>query len=861
MERRFSRDALGRPVDPASTVEWTRRPSSLRGSDGSLIFEMQDIEVPASWSTVAGDVLASKYMRKTGVPQLDAQGRPVLDERGQPVMGSERSLRQVVGRMVKCWRHWGETYGYFASAEDAANFEDELAYMLYHQYAAPNSPQWFNTGLHHAYGLGGPAQGHFYVDPATGEVRASEDAYSRPQPHACFILSVEDDLVNPGGIMDLWTREARLFKYGSGTGTNFSKIRGEGEPLAGGGFSSGLMSFLKIGDRAAGAIKSGGTTRRAAKMVCLDVDHPDIEAFVNWKADEENKAALLIQAGYSGDLDGEAYATVSGQNSNNSIRASDEFLRAVEEGAEWRLVRRTDRRVSKTIRADHLWKQICSAAWRCADPGIQFDTTINSWHTCPASGRINASNPCSEYMFLDNTACNLASLNLVKFYDVESRRFDVEAFRHACRIWTVVLELSVLMAQFPSREIAQRSYEFRTLGLGYANLGSLLMLWGVPYDSDLGRAIAGAITAIMTGESYAMSAEMAREFGPFPRFAENREHMLRVIRNHRRAAYDAPAKDYEGLGVIPRGLDPSRVPDDLLKAARCAWDRALELGERHGYRNAQVSAIAPTGTIGLLMDCDTTGIEPDFALVKFKKLAGGGFFKIANRSVEPALWALGYSDYERRDILRYLLGTNSFEGAPYVNRETLKAKGLRDEEIDRVEESLPKFFDLRTAFSPWTLGEESLRRLGFAPEDWREPGFSLIEALGFSEEAIGEADLWICGHHALEGAPWIREEHLAVFDCASRCGKQGKRSIRPEGHIGMMAAVQSFVSGAISKTINLPRDATEKDVSDAYLLSWKLGLKATSVYRDGCKLVQPLSARPDSSGASASAARPREAPG
>jgi ribonucleoside-diphosphate reductase alpha chain len=838
-------DASGKTLAPFETVEWELRSSCIRGSDGQVVFEMKDVEVPASWSAVAGDIMASKYMRKAGVPQLDARGKPIVDASGRPVTAGERSARQVIERLAKCWRYWGDQHGYFAAEEDACAFEDELSYMLLHQMAAPNSPQWFNTGLQLVYGLTGPSQGHYYVDPVTEQVVRSEDAYTRPQPHACFIQSVGDDLVNSGGIMDLWVREARLFKYGSGTGTNFSKIRGEGEPLGGGGISSGLMSFLKIGDRAAGAIKSGGTTRRAAKMVCLDVDHPDIEAFVNWKVEEERKVAALIKAGYPADFNGDAYATVSGQNSNNSIRVTEEFLRRVERDGEWNLTWRTNGKVSKTLKARKLWSQICHAAWQCADPGVQFDTTINDWHTCPESGRINASNPCSEYMFLDDTACNLASLNLVKFYDVETRRFDVEAFRHACRLWTMVLEISVLMAQFPSREIARLSYEFRTLGLGYANLGTLLMLHGIPYDSEEARGICGALTAIMTGESYAMSAEMAAELGPFPGFEKNRESMLRVMRNHRRAAYDAPATEYEGLTVIPPGIDAEICPAYLAEAARDAWDRAVALGERHGYRNAQATVIAPTGTIGLLMDCDTTGIEPDYALVKFKKLAGGGYFKIANRSIELALEALGYGEKERKAILEYLIGTSLVEGAPHINRTSLKEKGFHDDELDRVEQALEKVFELSAAFSTWSLGEHCLERLGFKAEEHQRPDFNLLRKLGFRAEEIEAANAHICGRHTLEGAPYLKEEHLPVFDCANRCGRTGRRFIAPEGHLRMMAAAQPFTSGAISKTINFPHDASLEDISRAYLLSWKLGLKATALYRDGSKLSQPLSTKTD----------------
>jgi ribonucleoside-diphosphate reductase alpha chain len=827
--------------DPYDTITWARRTSRIANPDGSVVFEMKDAEIPASWSQVATDIMVSKYFRKAGVPQYDDAGNPILDEDGKPVLGSERSARQVINRLASTWRHWGEQNGYFASEGDAQSFEDELKYMLVHQMAAPNSPQWFNTGLYHAYGITGPAQGHSYVDPATGEVTRSADAYSRPTPHACFIQSVNDDLVNEGGIFDLVTREARVFKYGSGTGSNFSKLRGEGEPLSGGGTSSGLMSFLKIFDRAAGAIKSGGTTRRAAKMVVVDIDHPDIETFINWKAGEERKVAALIAAGYSSDFNGEAYATVSGQNSNNSVRVTDDFIRAVINDEEWKLLRRTDGQVARTVRARDLWHQIAEAAWQCADPGVQLDTTINAWHTSPASGRINASNPCSEYMFLDDTACNLASMNLLKFYDVDTREFDIERYRHASRLWTIVLEISVLMAQFPSHEIARRSFDFRTLGLGYANLGSLLMQMGLPYDSEEGRAIAGALTAIMTGESYAASAEMAAVLGPFPKYAENREDMLRVIRNHRRVAYNAKAGEYEGLSIAPVAIDPDRCPGDLLDAARSAWDRALELGEKHGYRNAQATLLAPTGTIGLLMDCDTTGVEPDFALVKFKKLAGGGYFKIANQSVAPALKALGYSDAEVQDIIRYVLGTLNFDDTPHINRESLKAKGLTDFDIDRIEGALPTVFELPFAFNGWALGDEAMDRLGFAPEAWSRPDFNLLRALGFRQDQIDEANDVICGMQTIEGAPHLKDEHLPVFDCANTCGRHGKRFIHHSGHIRMMAAVQPFLSGAISKTINMPNDVTVQDIEGAYMDSWKLGLKAMALYRDGSKLSQPLS--------------------
>ncbi len=833
-------------LDPFASVQWSKRTSRITNPDGSVVFEMKDAEVPVSWSQVATDIMVSKYFRKAGVPLVGDDGSPVLDESHNPVLGPERSARQVIHRLAGCWRSWGEDHGYFASPEDAQAFYDELAFMLINQMAAPNSPQWFNTGLAFAYGITGPAQGHYYCDPVSGEVRESEDAYTHPQPHACFIQSVNDDLVGEGGIMDLWVREARLFKYGSGTGTNFSSLRGEGEKLSGGGTSSGLMSFLRVGDRAAGAIKSGGTTRRAAKMVCLDIDHPDIEAFINWKASEEKKVAALIAAGYPSDYNGEAYSTVSGQNANNSVRVTNEFLRAVEENADWNLTKRTDGSIYKTVKARELWHTIATAAWQSADPGLQYDTTINEWHTCPEGGRINASNPCSEYMFLDNTACNLASLNLLKFVNVETGKVDIEGYRHAIRLWTIVLEISVLMAQFPSKEIARLSYDYRTLGLGHANIGTVLMLRGLPYDSDDARAFTGAMTAIMTGESYATSAEMAKHLGPFREYEANERHMLRVIRNHRRAAYDAPAAEYEGLSVVPMGISSDLAPEDLVIAARESWDRALAGGELHGYRNAQTTLLAPTGTIGLLMDCDTTGVEPDFALVKFKKLAGGGYFKIANQSIEPALKNLGYSIEDRVAILTYVLGALTLTGAPYINRASLLARGFSDADLDKVEKALPGVFELGFAFNAWTLGEDAIARVGLTMEQASKPGFELLRAIGFTRQQIEEANEHICGTMTVEGAPNLKPEHLPVFDTANKCGKKGTRFIHHMGHIKMMSAAQSFLSGAISKTINMPNEAAIDDILDAYKESWAFGLKAMAIYRDGSKMSQPLSGKSDS---------------
>ena len=1419
--------------DPFASVTYEKRTSRISNPDGSVVFEMNDAEIPSQWSQLATDIMVSKYFRKAGVPQVDEQGQVLRDQAGNVVTGPEKSAKQVINRLAGCWRYWGEKYGYFDTAEDATAFYDELAYMLLHQMCAPNSPQWFNTGLNFAYGITGPAQGHYYIDPKSGELQKSRDAYSHPQPHACqpyrapistphgpipigkivnekligmevfdgrdggtgttrvvavkfngtkvvhrvvledggiveatgdhlvyvkysdglggrwvrvdalepgmhmirvvrdrtaearaaevqqpqtqqddkntavtvrvrvlkeasvkridnagpqpvydiqtesgqylcdniivhncFIQSVSDDLVNPGGIMDLWTREARLFKYGSGTGSNFSRLRGENEPLSGGGKSSGLMSFLKIGDRAAGAIKSGGTTRRAAKMVCLDLDHPDIESFVNWKVREELKVAAMVEGikqlpkeqrelaqklklKLDYDFNGEAYFTVSGQNSNNSVRIPNRFFKALEEDGDWTLTWRTNGKTAKTVKARELWDQIAFAAWRCADPGVQYDDTINQWHTCPQSGPIRASNPCvtgdtrvltpggiwrridqmihlptrvvtnlhgqeihvtdgafptgtrevfelhtvggysakvtgdhkiwtrtrgwveakdlttgdeiklpsrpacvqeigepqdpkffqllglflseangnlsalrleqclehasqvddfaryvadnwgerlyaddyvnramvdgfegegtgntltatvtnrrilsrlkafvrleeglprlsdeaftaglaaqrhllralfsadasiangtieltsasgglledvqllllgfgikseianrksqsanltdtgggaaengvlpdrhgssleghgprsevrgnaesrrhglridpgslrsfgkhvallpgrkleqlatavsfaiethqsqgnfdrvagltpigkrqvfdltephtgsfiangltvhncSEYMFLDDTACNLASLNVLTFFDPEARRFDVEGYKHAVRIWTIVLEVSVLMASFPSEPIARLSYEFRTLGLGYANLGAMLMQAGIPYDSEKGRAICGALTAILTGESYAASAEMARELGAFPGYERNKNDMLRVMRNHRRAAYDvthnaAPKKamgGYEHLDIEPVGIQQSEFADNdpmaprsLLNAARECWDRALYLGERHGYRNAQTTVIAPTGTIGLLMDCDTTGVEPDFALVKFKKLAGGGYFKIANQSLRPALVNLGYEPQQIHDILRYVMGALTLHDAPHISYERLERLGFTREVLEKIEAALPGTFEISFAFSPWSLGEEVMKRFEIPETEWQQPSFNLLRRLGFTRKQIDEANDMICGRGTVEGAPHLKDEHLPVFDCANKCGKTGKRYIAVEGHIRMMAAAQPFISGAISKTINLPNEASVEDIENSYLLSWKLGLKANALYRDGSKLSQPLNIKSD----------------
>lgn len=923
--RRYSTE-----TDPYAGVTFEARTSRITNPDGSVIFEASNMMVPTTWSQVATDVLAQKYCRKAGVPRalrrVKEDGVPtwlwrsVPDEAALTKMprneqfGMERDSREVFNRLAGTWTYWGMKYGYFHAESDAKVYYDEMRAMLARQIAAPNSPQWFNTGLHWAYGIEGPAQGHYFIDPKSFELTRSVNAYEHPAPHACFIQSVADDLVNEGGIMDLWVREARIFKFGSGSGSNFSQIRGSGEKLSGGGTSSGLMSYLRVGDRAAGAIKSGGTTRRAAKMVVVDLDHPDVEEFITWKVKEEQKVSDLVagsiacerhlnavmraacdvtipeksrldpasnpglkaamraalSAGipganvqyaldfarqgytnleietYDTGWDSKAYGTVSGQNSNNSVRVPNDFFKKLDAKADWELRQRTDGAVSRTLPTTELWDQIAVSAWQCADPGLQFDTTINEWHTCPADGRINASNPCSEYLFLDDTACNLASLNLVKFISTDGR-FDAESFSEACRFWTFALEVSVLMAQFPSKTIAQKSFDFRTLGLGYANLGTLLMRFGLPYDSEEGLGWCSSITALMTGTAYAVSAELAQGLGTFAGFERNRESMLRVIRNHRRAAYAAPANEYEGLTVLPVTHAPTLFTQETWALARSMWDQALAVGEVAGYRNAQVTVLAPTGTIGLVMDCDTTGIEPDFALVKFKKLAGGGYFKIVNASVIPALRRLGYTNEQIQAIENFAKGTASLEHTPHINRATLKAKGFDDAAFARIEKALPSAFELSFAFNRMVLGDDFCKSaLGMTEAQLTDWNVSILrDVLGFTAQQIEEAGNVVCGLMTLEGAPFLKAEHLAVFDCATPCGKHGARYIRPLAHVDMMAAAQPFITGAISKTINLPQHATIADVKEAYRYSWERMTKAVALYRDGSKLSQPLAANYD----------------
>lgn len=841
IERFFTKNG----VDPLEAVEYELRTSKIVNPDGTVVFKSEEIEVPKRWSRVASDVLISKYIRKKGVPQYDKDNKILKDKNGNNVLGSEKSVKQVVRRLAACWKHWGEKYGYFATMRDAQIFEQEIQYMLINQIAAPNSPQWFNTGLNHSYKISGPAQGHWYADPETGKLKQSEDAYTRPQPHACFIQSVKDDLVNEGGIFDLMLREARIFKYGSGSGTNFSILRAEGEPLSGGGVSSGLMSWLEILDRGAGAIKSGGTTRRASKMVILDIDHPDIERLIDWKSKEEEKAFALMEKGYSTGFEGEAYKTIAGQNSNNSVRVSFDFMKAIDDDGDWNLIWRTDpTHIVKTVKARDLWEKIATAAWRCGDPGVQYDTTVNDWHTCLSSGRINGSNPCSEFMFLDDSSCNLASINILKFYKQEQKKFDIEAFSYASRLWTIVLEISVLMAQFPSYEIAKNSYLFRPLGLGYANLGALLMVMGLAYDSDEGRAVAAGITSLMTGVAYSTSAEIAKELGPFKMYEKNKQDMLRVIRNHRRAAF-ALEDEYEGLSIKPWVLDEKNCPEYLLQAARESWDRALLDGARYGFKNAQVTLLAPTGTIGLVMDCDTTGIEPDYALVKFKKLAGGGFFKIINQSVPRSLENLGYSKRQTDAIIKYIIGQGDIRNAPHINTESLLKKGITQEDINRINKRLPGCFEISQAFTSETISQESLKSAGLSQVYFDDPNFNLLTELGFSNDQINDANNYVCGMMTIEGSPELKDEHLSIFDCANRCGQYGRRFIDPEGHIAMMAATQPFLSGAISKTVNLPNEATIQDIENIYMKSWKYALKAVAIYRDGSKHSQPLTSKED----------------
>lgn len=780
VKRRFTTKG----TDAFDMVKFEKRTSKITEPDGSVVFEMKDIEVPKSWSQLATDIIAQKYFRKAGVPKT----------------GHEVSAKQVMHRVAHTIRTFGEQHGYFASKEDADTFEQELKYITITQRGAFNSPVWFNCGLYHEYKCEGDS-GNWAWDFEKGKVAVVDNAYKRPQCSACFIQSVDDSLM---GIFELAKNEARLFKYGSGTGSNFSNIRARYENLSGGGISSGLMSFLEVLDRGAGAIKSGGTTRRAAKMVIVDIDHPEIRDFINWKVESEKKAKALIDAGYSADYRGEAYKTVSGQNSNNSVRVTDEYMEAVEKKGKFSTKFRTTGQAHEEFEADELFREICEAAWGCADPGLQFDSTINKWHTCKTTGRINGSNPCSEYMFLDDTACNLASINLVKFLK-EDGTFDVEGYRHAARMLFIAQEILVDLSSYPTETIAKNSHDFRPLGLGYANLGTLLMRMGLPYDSDEGRAVASALTAIEHCHANRVSAEMAAVMGTFNHYEENKEDMLGVMRMHRDAAY---------------AIDQKLLPDYLYEAACQDADEAVSYGEKYGYRNAQATVLAPTGTIGLLMDCDTTGVEPEFAIVKWKKLAGGGYFKIVNKSIPVVLEKLGYNGTQIKNMMEYVLGHGSLEGAPHVNPAALKKMGFTAEQIQEAEAHIENAKTL----DEWTPHIDT----------------KTLSKKGVTKSQLTEARLFIEGAQTLEGAPHLKEEHLPIFDCANKCGN-GKRFIAPLGHVKMMGATQPFLSGAISKTVNLPNEATVEEIREIYFQAWKLGLKAIALYRDGSKHSQALS--------------------
>ncbi|HDL19406.1 MAG TPA: vitamin B12-dependent ribonucleotide reductase [Bacteroidetes bacterium] len=786
IENYFSKSA---DADPLDDVKFKKTRSVISEPDGTVVFEMNDVEVPEDWSQLSTDIVVSKYFRKAGVPGT----------------GHEVSVKKVISRIIDTISDFGFEHNYFATKSDAKTFRNELAYLLIHRIGAFNSPVWFNVGLYHKHGIKGSG-GNFAWDFKEKAIKAVKNSYERPQGSACFIQSVKDDLMS---IFELAKNEAQLFKYGSGTGTNFSAIRGRQEKLSGGGTSSGLMSFLEVLDKGAGATKSGGTTRRAAKMVCLDMDHPEIVDFITWKMREEKKVAALIKAGYSADFNDEAYRTVSGQNSNNSVRITDEFMDIYFNHGEWKTRLRTTGEEYETYEARELMHLIAESAWHSAEPGVQFDSTINKWHTCKGTDRINSSNPCSEFMFLDNSACNLASLNLVKFLH-EDGTFDVESYRKAVRIFIIAQEILVDLASYPTGQIAGNSHNFRPLGLGYANLGTLLMMKGFPYDSAQGRAYAATLTAIMTGHAYKTSAEIASKTGPFAGFPENRNSMLNVMRMHQAA-----------LGNIHKNdlLEPR-----LLEAAEDDWQDAIDFGEEFGYRNAQVTLLAPTGTIGLLMDCDTTGVEPDFALVKWKKLAGGGYFKIINQSIPKTLRNLGYIPEAVEDIVNYALGYGTLQGAPHLSMSKLIQLGFREDQIKEAEAYIGEFkvFDNHT------------------------PHITPIELQnrGFSAEQVKKIQIFVGGAQTVEGAPHLKPEHYAIFDCANRCGI-GSRFIEPMGHVKMMAAVQPFLSGAISKTINLPNEATIEEVEQLYVQAWKLGIKAVALYRDGSKLSQPLSNQSD----------------
>lgn len=729
-------------------------------STGTIILDMKNLEFPAHYSQSACNIIASKYFRKKGVPNK---------------RDSEYSMKQVAHRLVDFWVKGALDEGLFTKEYEQVVY-DELVFMFLNQMWAPNSPQWFNTGLKHAYQIDSPAQGHYYFDEKEQKVLLSPDGYTRTQGSACFIVSVDDSLLGDKSLTDQLTTETRLFKFGSGVGSNWSSIRAEGEPLSGGGKSSGLLSFLKVFDRNAGAIKSGGTTRRAAKMNILDLDHPEIMNYICWKSTEEDKVRALGKMGYDTHFEGEAYDTVSGQNANNSVRIPNTFMDSLtDDEATFTTKGRFDTDFTKDYRSSDIWNHIGKAAWNCGDPGVQYDDIINDWHTCPAGedgelgakhNRINGSNPCSEYMFLDDTACNLASINIAKFYDIDTKTFDIEGYLHAIKLIQIVLETTIHWGQFPTADIARKSYLFRTTGLGLTNLGFTFMVMGLPYDSEEARTLASSLMSLLTGYSYYVSSLFAHKVGPFACYDLNASHMLNVLTNHARVAgYDSSDADFNSLSYAPIRISHDILKDlgfnNLSSSLKKVWKDTLQTGTNYGFRNAQVSVLAPTGTIAFAMDCATTSSEPFFSHVAYKKLIGGGSMEIVNPAIPCALKTLGYTDQQIKDIESYVM-----------------------EKAD--------------------MG-----------------GYEMIK------------------DGKIEGAPYIKAEHLSVFDTANKCGT-GKRYISPEGHVRMMAALMPNVSGAISKTVNLPSDATVEDIKDIYYLSWKLGVKAIALYRDGCKASQPL---------------------
>lgn len=917
-------------------INFIEKYSQLKEVDGKVLGSFK-IVVPDFWSQTSADIIAQKYARRAGVPRylkkIHEDNVPVWLQRSEEDVDAflkenhgkidinefsqdshlryehEDDARMIFERVAGCWAYWGWKGGYFEAENDACDFYQSTVLMMINQEAAANSPQQFNGGIHWAYGIKGQPQGHFYYDAEQKDCVRSTSAYEHPQLHACFILSVNDSLLGEGGILDLATKEATAFKYGSGTGSNFSALRAKNEPLSGGGSSSGLMSFLGMFDKVAGALKSGGKTRRSAKMNTIDVNHPEILDYITCKMHEENKVASMITGSknikkhldnlhyaakhgecdvnanpalasaiidahrdsvpvelliralslleqgvddigfevFTADFNGSAYASVNMQNANNSIRVTDEFMRAVIDDDYFKLTNRTNPKEYTQVKARKIWDSLCLSAWSCGDPGIQMDDTIASWHTCPASGRINGSNPCSEYMFLDDTACNLASLNLVKF-QLKNGRLDTDKFVKAVKTWLKALEISVFIAQYPSRLIASNSHKFRPLGLGYANLGSFLMRAGIPYDSDEARSIAGYITAVMHGVSYKTSAELASKLGAFEGYQLNREHMMRVICNHRHAVFGELC---DQVNIQPRSLDHTYLTNVESEFVKNLWDDVVDHGHKYGFRNSQVTVLAPTGTIGLMMGCNTTGVEPQYMLITHKKLSGGGYMKLVDESVNYALMHLGYTNDQIDAINKHIVGHGSLAQCDLLNHEALLNRGFTKENIAKIESALPDVFDVSNAFSEFIIGSEIYDHLHI-PADQRN-GSSLLKQL-IPEDKIKDLNLYVCGHMCIENAPFIKPDHLQVFDCAVPNGEHGKRSIATKGHVLMVSTAQSFLSGAISKTFNQRQETkvTSKtydtafdaedveSISDVFMLCYKHGVKCTTVFRDGSKMSAPL---------------------